>query len=80
VKVKINEGIMKEGLRIGNRSMLRVYELNQERYTRAAKSEPKYSPFNQGSGDSNPYDVNLLDKKGTLTQINPSRNHSVLLD
>jgi hypothetical protein len=71
---------MKEGLRIGNRSMLRVYELNQERYTRAAKSEPKYQPFNQGSGDSNPYDVNLLDKKGTLTQINLRRNHSVFLD
>jgi len=57
---------MREGIRIGNKSSLRVFESNQERYARQSRSEPKYNPYGNSGTESNPYDVNLLDKKETI--------------
>lgn len=55
---------MMEGIKIGNKSSLKVHEVNQERFSSKYRSGPSISTFEKKSQEVNPYDVNLLDKKG----------------
>ena len=71
---------MKESIRIGNKQSLRVFDLSQERFAaRYSKSEPKYNPYSNSGSEVNPYDVNLLDKKGKKL-LYLLRDHPLLKD
>ena len=56
-------------MRLSNRSSLRVYQVNQENMLRNKRPE-NIAPQAQFFNDQNPYDLNLLDRKGKNGSLN----------
>ncbi|CDW72924.1 UNKNOWN [Stylonychia lemnae] len=76
-KIKIKKELMNEGLRIGNKSSLRVYNINQGKRPAVVSASPQARNGNQEQksvdggvsrfdNDQNPYDVNLLNPKEAI--------------
>jgi hypothetical protein len=67
--VKISEAVLAEGLRLANRSSLRVAELAAKRRAAQLSSSSGFGQERQSLSQvdpkTNPFDVNLLDYKGS---------------
>jgi hypothetical protein len=74
--MKINENILIEGIKIGNKSSINVYEINQAKRARKNKiavnnvDSDRISTFKGEKSNANPFDVNLLDMKGKIKYCN----------
>eukprot|EP00347_Sterkiella_histriomuscorum_P017562 403348860 len=66
LKIKIKAELMAEGLRLGNKSSLRVYEVNQNRKNQQNGHANDHHELNGKFENQNPYDVNLLNNKETI--------------
>lgn len=70
---------MSEGLRISNRSSLRVYEVNQNKKILSNGHQVvKNRDLNSRLDNENPYDINLLNHKGNLLSVKPINRGNTL--
>jgi len=65
---------MSEGLRLGNKSSIRVFDINQAKKAPLRNGLSEVREVKGVYDDSNPYDVNLLNNKGMNNE-----NHIIFL-